>query len=693
MYSSTYETASQIPLLKHQTFLHKRDKDCSCARCREKTKQGLRVLSPLQSIIQEIEEERTVTLTKTTVSWTGPHPIGRELGRTSGGGIYVVIRNGKPIYVGQTGSFSQRFTKHFSSLHQMGCDVRQQKIYLGKISLANGSPVTESVRKNVESVIIRTYLKKAVRLQNRTSIKAFKTSSGGLFIYNKGIDLPPGLNKLIKHPQGSLYEIPLNDRFISAEFDYQNSWMAELFPDAQFEFDQELNEASIDYPEQEDELEFRGRRRKRPPRSRSRSSSKLRSKMNRRRRPRKPRGSIKPRFLKPRKRPIFIRSRRRPRRRPVIIREPAAPCVCPVHGTEFVRWVQSSLNQIMKLRLRINGVMNHATRNALRDFQKREGLPVDGIGGPETERALVDAKAGRTVEGKALSDIRELEDFELDTDSPDLIDFPKSYGELEIIKKPGELGQGDSRRSVKKSEYKVAPYRYICQIELVTSGGNGIPIGTGILVGPRSILTAAHVLFQSHSTYLESATEIRVTPARRGDENLPFGSSFAVKLIPNPRYTHLRQNGTQPKSVLDAEDYGIIHLDQLLGNTAGYWGQKTRSSYDKRGTSITGGPLPYRPGVQKVNLCGYPGDKSGKFQWRAYDETVELSDRVLYYLNDTTAGMSGSPVWVKRSKWKGGRILVGIHGGGGDPPRSEHLANRAAYCDKNMVEFIQKHFK
>jgi hypothetical protein len=60
--------------------------------------------------------------------------------------------------------------------------------------------------------------------------------------------------------------------------------------------------------------------------------------------------------------------------------------------------------------------MNRATRRALRDFQKREGLPVDGIAGPETEKALVDARAGQSDQSKSTPADSELFDdleFEL----------------------------------------------------------------------------------------------------------------------------------------------------------------------------------------------------------------------------------------------------------------------------------------
>ena len=51
----------------------------------------------------------------------------------------------------------------------------------------------------------------------------------------------------------------------------------------------------------------------------------------------------------------------------------------------------------------INGVMNRATRDGLRRFQAQEGLPVDGIAGPETEQALIAAKVQRTSPERELS--------------------------------------------------------------------------------------------------------------------------------------------------------------------------------------------------------------------------------------------------------------------------------------------------
>lgn len=63
-------------------------------------------------------------------------------------------------------------------------------------------------------------------------------------------------------------------------------------------------------------------------------------------------------------------------------------------GSEYARWVQLSLNKALNLNLQTNGVMDAETRDAIRSFQQREGLPVTGVVGPDTERALVAAMRG-----------------------------------------------------------------------------------------------------------------------------------------------------------------------------------------------------------------------------------------------------------------------------------------------------------
>ncbi|MQM29753.1 MAG: hypothetical protein CRU78_04060 [Candidatus Accumulibacter phosphatis] len=177
----------------------------------------------------------------------------------------------------------------------------------------------------------------------------------------------------------------------------------EMSPQGEFEFEDESeDEALYAYgavDEYEEEASFGSRDAESPfsdedeaaawdsERRRGRAASSARS---------KPQGSPSRSRSKAGSRPTSPSRSRPPSRNARRLRSrfaaPAAPCVCPVHGTEYVRWIQSTLNRVESANLPVDGVMNAATRKALRRFQSRQGLPVDGIAGPEVEQALRDAR-------------------------------------------------------------------------------------------------------------------------------------------------------------------------------------------------------------------------------------------------------------------------------------------------------------
>ncbi len=145
------------------------------------------------------------------------------------------------------------------------------------------------------------------------------------------------------------------------------------------------------------------------------------------RRPRPPRKRpIPPKYpppIRPRPRPIVVF-----REPPIVEPEPQGP-----QGTEYVRWVQSSLNRILGLSLQVDGIMTPETRDAIRRFQERERLPLDGIVGPDTERALIAARVGRTT---VTGDKQPSEPS--DSHQPEPGDSQRS--------EPGEFGEFDTER-------------------------------------------------------------------------------------------------------------------------------------------------------------------------------------------------------------------------------------------------------
>jgi hypothetical protein len=126
---------------------------------------------------------------------------------------------------------------------------------------------------------------------------------------------------------------------------------------------------------------------------------------------------------------------------------------------------------------------------------------------------------------------------------------------------------------------------------------------------------------------------------------------------------------------LTPTDYGVIQLREPIRLRVGYWTIRySKSTIDLIGRSISARALPENVGTLKVNLSGYPGKKclkihgrtedcriQGTRQWRAYDVTVKQHAGILYNMDDTTRGMSGSPVWVRRSPDMGGRVMVAVH--------------------------------
>jgi hypothetical protein len=56
---------------------------------------------------------------------------------------------------------------------------------------------------------------------------------------------------------------------------------------------------------------------------------------------------------------------------------------------DYIRWVQRALNQILGLKLAVDGDRGMQTRSALRSFQKQAGLGADGIVGEKTEAAMI----------------------------------------------------------------------------------------------------------------------------------------------------------------------------------------------------------------------------------------------------------------------------------------------------------------
>lgn len=169
------------------------------------------------------------------------------------------------------------------------------------------------------------------------------------------------------------------------------------------------------------------------------------------------------------------------------------------------------------------------------------------------------------------------------------------------------------------------PYRCFCYLEMRfrASGGSG----TGVLIGPQHVLTAAHCVYSK--SMKEWATELTVTCGRKGHER-PFGQRKAVRLCIPKEYLYDKD--------FDEFDIALIVLDQPVDATVGALGCLFSSDISL-----------YK---QALNITGYPADMKGQTLWTMASaiesqagRIVEAQGNKIYYQIDTAPGQSGSPVW------------------------------------------------
>lgn len=241
--------------------------------------------------------------------------------------------------------------------------------------------------------------------------------------------------------------------------------------------------------------------------------------------------------------------------------------------------------------------------------------------------------------------------------------------------RPQIVFPGDNR--VRIDPTKVNPYWWVGEIECTFPNGTTAS-GTGTLIGERSVLTCAHLLYQSQ--FGGDVTGIKFALARNGNKHpykivtsKLFGIPELFRKSSPPIPNKYGEVGEYTKYMYD---YAVIRLDESLepdGIT--YPAIQVASNSEL--------------GYRKCDIAGYPGDKSEGTMWNGSGElSVADSQEFLFYQISTYNGQSGAAVRSLFPKLVRPEIprIVGIHVAG-----SEQLnSNFAVRINENVFGDIMR---
>jgi V8-like Glu-specific endopeptidase len=254
----------------------------------------------------------------------------------------------------------------------------------------------------------------------------------------------------------------------------------------------------------------------------------------------------------------------------------------------------------------------------------------------------------------------------------------------------------DTRARVSVADTTGLPHRWICRLRVPDADprSRSYGMGTGVLVGPRHVLTSAHVLVSETDPGRTVGGRLFVQPARNGDFK-PFKEVGIRGWRVDPRWIVKNQRGRW--QVQTRFDYGLVTLAEDVGSfkhpglgrcTLAYW-----AAPDICFPQTEIGIEPHKIAGQQAWSAGYPGDREpGTLHGGTGHVTVDPRLGILRHTIDTHHGQSGSPIWIKRhGMW----CLVGIHsrvGGFTVPARGPMVpnSNAAALVSLDVARQIEE---
>jgi glutamyl endopeptidase len=234
-----------------------------------------------------------------------------------------------------------------------------------------------------------------------------------------------------------------------------------------------------------------------------------------------------------------------------------------------------------------------------------------------------------------------------------------------------DLGVSDDRLRITATT--APPAALVCAIEMGMAPDHYSHVGTGWLAGPRTIITAGHVIWDKDQP--TPFTHFRILPGRNEDCH-PFGAQLSQNARCAP--------GFDPTDATTRRlDYGAIQLPAPFANLGHF--------------PMLATPPNNLPG-RTASLMGYPLGAhnqvlNGRQMWWHADlisqDTVTINDGRIHYRTDTSRGQSGAPVILWRDTGfptAPDAAVIGIHAHG----YGELKNNKGVHITPAVLEQIMR---
>lgn len=208
------------------------------------------------------------------------------------------------------------------------------------------------------------------------------------------------------------------------------------------------------------------------------------------------------------------------------------------------------------------------------------------------------------------------------------------------------VGQDDRYEITNVNQY---PYRTMTFLRVEYPDGYSA-VGSGVMVGNRTVLTAGHVVNSASHGW---ADEITVYP---GGINLRYDQTVTSDVA----------CPTQWASTHAVEyDYGIINLEETM--SVGYLNL----------SALSDSQLAWK----NIDIYGFPGDVMQQgTMWGAQGSVLSVESLVFLHDADTMGGSSGSPVLDENN------TVIGVHSGGDN---ADH--NRALRVTNTVIAYVNNY--